>query len=206
MYTVHISTSVTKLGTAIPCVNLPPVITCRADAPCAKCAKEGGGCYAMKGHFAFPKVKASLMNNLKAYRENPTLYFETIATTAQNFRRFRYHSAGDIVDYNYLVGMCKAARKAKGCDFLCFTKKYELVNQFVSDGHRIPKNLHIVFSTWEDFIPENPYNFPTTWVKFADERRNEKMPKNAIPCGGKCSTCSICWNLKKGQAVYFKKH
>lgn len=206
MATLHISNSVSKLGTSIPCVNLPPIITCRKDAPCAKCTADGGGCYALKGRFMFATVKESLMNNLKAYRENPNLYFNTIAVAAQNYKRFRYHSSGDIVDYNYLVGMCKAARKAKSCEFLCFTKKYELVNQYVSEGHRIPKNLHIVFSTWEDFIPDNPYNFPTTWVMFKDKERNKNIPTDSIPCGGKCENCSACWQLKKGQSVYFKKH
>ena len=43
---ITISTSNSKLGGCIPCVNLPPIITCNPLAPCAKT----GGCYACTGN------------------------------------------------------------------------------------------------------------------------------------------------------------
>lgn len=182
---VQVSTSVSKLGPSIPTVNLPPIITCRKDAPCAKCAKEGGGCYAMRGHWIFKAVKERLTKNLEAYKENHKLYFDMIAQTFDNYKYARFHSSGDIVDYEYLTGMCRVARKCKNTQILCFTKKFELVNQYIADGHRIPSNLHIVFSGWDDFLPDNPYNFPTTHVYFPNNpERNKNIPENAIPCSG----------------------
>lgn len=204
---VQVSTSVSKLGPTIPTVNLPPVVTCRPDAPCAKCAAEGGGCYAMKGHWLYKTVKNRLAMNLKAYFANPQLYFDVITMNFDNYKYARFHSSGDIVDYGYLVGMCRVARKCKTTQILCFTKKYELVNEYVADGHRIPSNLHIVFSGWDNFIPDNPYNFPMTYIWFPNKpERNENIPENAIPCTGNCATCHACWTLKKGQSVKFKKH
>lgn len=196
---VHVSTTVSKLGPSIPTVNLPAVITCRKDAPCTK-----NGCYARKGRWNFPNVKNSLATNLKAYQENSKLYFDMIAQTFNLFKYARFHSSGDIVDYNYLVGMCRVARKCKDTQILAFTKKFELINQYISDGHRIPKNLHIVFSSWKDFVPDNPYNLPTAWVKFPDEENF--IPENALECSGKCDKCLTCFHLNKKQAVYFKKH
>ena len=206
MATVHISTTVSKLGASIPTVNLPPIITCRPDAPCAKCAEERGGCYALRGHFIYPNVKKSLQNNLDAYKENPRLYFSMIADKFKMFQYTRFHSSGDLVDMEYLKGMCWVARKCPNTKILCFTKKFELVNQFLDEGHKIPKNLVIIFSSWGDFIPENPYNLPMTYVKFRDEKRNSHIPKDAINCTGNCPKCLGCWNLKKGGSVYFKKH
>lgn len=204
---VQVSTKVSKLGPCIPTVNLPPVITCRQNAPCAKCAKEGGGCYAMKGHWLFTAVKERLAKNLAAYRENPKLYFDMIAQAFDNFKYARFHSSGDIVDMEYLKGMCRVARKCKGTQILCFTKKFELVNDFLVEGHKIPSNLHIVFSGWDGFVPENPFNLPTTHVWFPNKpERNINVPENAIPCSGSCATCHSCWTLKKGQSVKFKKH
>ena len=206
MATVHISTTVSKLGASIPTVNLPPIITCRANALCAKCAEEGGGCYALRGHFIYPNVKKSLQNNLDAYKENPKLYFSMIADGFKMFQFARLHSSGDIVDMEYLKGMCWVARKCPNTKILCFTKKFELVNQFLDEGHKIPKNLVIVFSSWDDFVPENPYNLPMTYVKFRDEKRNTHIPKDAITCTGSCPKCLGCFNLKKGGSVVFKKH
>lgn len=198
---VHISTTNSKLGAAIPSINLPAITTCRPDAPCFK------ECYARRGNFLYKTVQNSLANNLLAYKENPKLFFSMIAEQTGEYRRCRWHSSGDIVDENYLKGMCWVARKNPHTMYLCFTKKYELINAYIEAKHLIPRNLTIVFSAWKDFMPTNPHNFPTTFVFFPKQpEMNKCIPEDAIPCGGKCSSCSACWQLKKGQSVYFKKH
>ena len=199
---VHVSTTVSKLGNTIPTVNLPPVITCRPDAPCFK------DCYARRGNFRYQNVVNSMENNLLAYKENPKLFFAMIAEVWQNFLRARWFSAGDIVDMDFLKGMCWVARKCPNTKILCFTKKYELINQFLDEGHKIPKNFRVVFSRWKDFPCDNKYNLPETWVYFPKGKKdiNALIPEGAIPCSGKCSKCAACWNLKKGQSVVFKKH
>ena len=194
-----VSNTNSKLGGQIYSINLPPVVTCRKDAPCFK------GCYACKGNWLFPNVKNSLSQNLEAYKNNPTLFFESVAAQTALVRFCRWHSSGDIVDMRYFEGMCKVARKNKDTHYLCFTKKHEIINEFLSKGKRIPKNLSIVFSAWSSWIPENPYDLPMTYV-YGKEFNNELIPKDAIPCGGKCETCQACWTLKKGQHVYFLKH
>ena len=194
-----VSNTNSKLGGQIYSINLPPVVTCRADAPCFK------GCYARKGNWLFPNVKSSLESNLDAYKSNPDLFFESVAAQTALVRFCRWHSSGDIVDMQYFEGMCKVARKNKETHYLCFTKKHEIINEFLSKGKRIPKNLSIVFSAWSNWIPENPYDLPMTYV-YGKEFNNELIPKDAIPCGGKCETCQACWTLKKGQHVYFLKH
>lgn len=202
---VHVTRNNTKLG-SIPCINLPAVVTCRPDAPCAKLSKDGGGCYCLKGRWLFKNTQKSLWNNLYAYRENPKLFFQMIASEFQFSTLARVHSSGDIVDEQYLAGLCWVARKCKNTNILCYTKKFELVNAYIEAGHRIPKNLHIVFSTWDNFIPENPYNLPMAYVKFKDESRNSHIPENAIVCPGKCENCQYCFHMRKGQTVVFKKH
>ena len=199
---VHVSTTVSKLGPAIPTVNLPALVTCRPDAPC-----RTEGCYALRGNFRYTNVQKAIYNNLLAYQKNPKLFFSMVAEVFQNFQRARWFSSGDIVDMNFLKGMCWVARKCPNTKMLCFTKKYELVNQFLAEGHRIPKNLKIVFSRWKDFPCPNPNNLPETYVYFPKEKSaNENIPHDAIPCSGKCSSCTSCWTLNKGQSVVFRKH
>jgi hypothetical protein len=52
---LHVSRSVAKLGVSIPSINLPPIITCRKNAPCSK------KCYAAPGRFSFPHNKELLL-------------------------------------------------------------------------------------------------------------------------------------------------
>ena len=198
---MHISHTNSKLGTNIPSINLPAGETCRADAPCRK------GCYAMKGNFIYKNVKASLEGNLKDFLNNPDKFFQDIADGTKLARFVRWHSSGDIVNPRYFEGMITVAKANPHTDYLCFTKKFGIVNSYIDNGGRIPHNLHMVFSGWDaHFQVINPHNFPTTWVMFKDPTENGMIPKTAIPCAGHCDKCLACWQLHKGQSIYFKKH
>lgn len=191
-----------KLSASIPSINLPAGITCRPDAPCCK------GCYAKHGHFLYKNIQSCYMENLEHYRNDPDGYFKDIIKQINQplviYKYVRWHSSGDIVDTRYLAGMYDVAMKCKGVNFLCFTKKYELVNDFINRVGEPPKNLHIVFSGWDsEWKFDNPHNLPVAWVRFKDDKRDFSKSKQ---CNGKCYECVGCWKLRKGQSVVFDKH
>lgn len=179
--------------------NLPPRFTCRPDAPCA------GNCYACKAYGMYPNTKNSYDRNLVLYMRNPKAVFNEIDCRLTNAPQFffRWHTSGDIVDAQYLELMCWVARKHKETKFLCFTKKFELVNEYF-DNHTKPGNLIIVFSNWGKFVCENPHNFPCTYVKL--KKGECEIPKNSIECNGHCEGCHECWKLGKGESVFFHEH
>lgn len=173
---IKISLTNTKLGGFIPSINIPAGLTCRKDAPCQKI------CYAKKYHWTIEKVKASLKNNLLAYLENSDEYFNQIISFLNNedviYKYFRWHSSGDIVDYRYLKGIIRVAESCPLTKFLCFTKKFDLVNYYLALGYKIPSNLNIVFSGWDsDFKDDNPYNLPTTTLKFTSKAKRAKFKR-----------------------------
>ena len=194
---VSIGNNNSKLGQAIPNINLPAGTTCRPDAPCRKY------CYACKGNFQFPSVRASMTNNYNAFCFNRELYFDDIAKRTALNRFVRWHSSGDIINIDYLAGMCKVARVNRGTRYLCFTKQFEIVNSYIASGHKIPKNLTIVFSNWDNFKCDNPYNLPTAYVRLNE---NTCVPAEAVQCNGSCNTCQHCWKMKSGMSVVFDKH
>lgn len=197
-----------KLGKAIFNINLPPVLTCNPKAPCFK------ECYGRKGHFLFAAVQNSMMRNLMAFCQNPDQFFEDIAYQTKLSLYVRWFGNGDIPNDVFLAGMCKVARKNPNVRYLAFTKQYHIVNNYIAAGHNIPRNLRIVFSCWKDWVPENPYNFPTTWVRFPESGKakvenisyNNRIPTNAFKCPSNCAECQACWHLKKGGSVEFHKH
>lgn len=199
---VKISTTNSKLG-LIPSVNITPILTCRKNCPCAK------DCYATKGNYRFKNVKDSLRSNYQQYIDNPTQYFEDIKNALSgiiSYRYFRWHAAGDIVDEAYFDGMIALAKKLPFTNFLAFTKKFEIVNEYVKRHGEIPPNLHIVFSAWGDeFKIDNPYSFPVAHVRFKNQP-NTNIPSSAVECSGDCTTCLQCWEIKNGESVVFNKH
>lgn len=202
---VHISRGISKLGVAIPSVNLPPVITCRKDAPCRE------KCYARKGRFAFSHNKDLARQNLRIWEEDPEFFEREIVIAAYCSRFFRWHSSGDIPDRGYLQMMVNVANKCPGTEFLCFTKKYEMINEYMTERGKFPDNLRIVMSAWGKFMPSNPNNLPVAYVRFKKcEWEQTEIPDDAIKCSGYCGTCAMggasCWELKNGQTVCFNEH
>lgn len=202
---ITISLSNSKLGGFIPCLNLPPIITCRKNAPCIQ------DCYACKGNFNYKNVKQSHLNNLKAFKNDNKKFFNGIIDFLKNgliiYKFFRWHSSGDIINADYFNGIIDVAEKCKNTSFLIFTKKFEIVNDFIKNGGTIPKNLTVIFSAWDkEFKIENPFNLPVAYVRFKNAEKNAEIPVTAFNCGGNCQNCLACWNIKSGQSTVFKKH
>lgn len=193
---------------SIPSVNLPAIITCRPDAPCAKL------CYACKGNFRFGNVQRSMRENLYIYRNDPDLYEQSIYVVASMSRYFRWHSSGDIVDMDYLKMMVRIAKRLPATKFLAFTKKFEMINEWLDNNSSFPSNLVIVFSAWDkSFEVPNPYNLPVAYVLLRHDDM-PAIPQHAKECmkasKGTCAQCVVktggCWAMKSGDAVYFKQH
>lgn len=188
-----ISKGNTKLGKAIPNINLPPITSCVKDAPCKK------ECYAMKAYRQYKNTRTAWNYNLELYKTSPIEYFIGIDTflTKKQPRLFRWHSAGDIPDKLYLKLMCELARKHSRIKFLAFTKRYSFFKHV-----RIPTNLSIVFSAWPGYnMPKS--RFPIAFMQDGTETR----VKNALECPGNCDSCGMCWELKNiNKNVVFNKH
>lgn len=205
-YVNKVSMGNSKIGLCLN-ANLPVVITCRENAPCAS-----SGCYAKKGCYNFKSVRNLYHNNLMSYMTDPDMYFQRIDDALNGgsviFKYFRWHSSGDIVDSKYLDGMCELAKKNAVTTFLCYTKKYELVLEYAK-GHEIPSNLTIIFSMWRDCGLEfRNSGFPIAYVKFANDEDgfNAMIPENAFMCPGACEKCHYCWHMKSEHNVYFNEH
>lgn len=201
MENLHLHVSNWNSKVPFPCIDLPPILTCRKNAPCAKL------CYGCKGNFRFQNVKEPRYANLTLWNADPE-QFEVEAIAAIFSHRYaRFHATGDIPSEPYLAMLCRVARKCRNTKILVFTKQYEIVNHYIASGNRIPSNLRIVLSAWGDWLPENPHNFPMAYVRLKDVECH--IPEKAVECTGYCGTCVMgksCWSLKKGESVVFKQH
>ena len=182
------------------------MLTCRPDAPCKL------KCYAKKGRFSFQHNKDLLAKNLDIWKNDPHGFECDVTVAAYTARYFRYHSAGEIPDSSYIWMMTRVANRCPYTSFLCFTKKYELVNEFIRDNgiFMVPPNLHLVLSAWGDnFLPDNPYKLPVAYIRLKKEPVTT-IPEDAHECSGFCGECVqsglSCWDLKSGESVVFNEH
>jgi hypothetical protein len=201
----RISNNVSKLGIGIGTVNLPAISTCRADAPCHK------GCYACKGCQQFAKVQAAYYRNFRIYNDNPDNFFEQVYYKIKfaKLPKVRWFDSGDIPEYDFFVRMVELCKKTPDVKHMAFTKKYEIVNEYIDKNGKLPDNLNVIFSAWHKLwnVP-NPHGLAIAYVDFNDKSLNPDIPKNAFVCPERestCSACGACWS-KKLKAVVFKQH
>lgn len=200
MGTVKISPGNSKMG-AIPSVSLPTVITCRA----CECNKK---CYARKLERLRKNVSDAYAHNLSILQNQPQVYWREVEAAIMMSRYFRFHVSGDIPDMDYLRNMVDIVSRNKHCHVLCFTKKYELVNEHIQEHGALPNHLHMIFSGWTGLEMVNPFLLPEAHVLYRDG--STTAGAHAKMCGGNCTECAItddgCWSLRSGEQVVFREH
>lgn len=200
MATVKISSGNSKMG-SVPSVSLPSIKTCRQCACSTKC-------YAQKLERLRPVVRNAYQHNLEVLMNEPETYWREVEASVMMSRFFRFHVSGDIPTAEYLANMVAVAMRNSHCEILCFTKRYEMVNEFIEKNGELPSNLHMIFSGWIGLNLVNPFSLPEAHVRYRDGSTTAR--EDAIECGGNCTECALteggCWNLQKGQQVVFNEH
>lgn len=155
-----------------------------------------------------PSVRQAYKHNYDLLKCDSDTYWREVEASIMMSRFFRYHVSGDIPDNVYLAHMIEIAERNPHCEMLCFTKKYNLINDHLDFGGKIPKNLHIIMSGWRGIEMINPYNLPEAHVRYKDGSTTARI--DAIQCHGNCTECALtdggCWSLKNGEQIVFKEH
>lgn len=186
---------------SIQSVSLPSGITCKVCG----CNQK---CYAKRIERRRKSVREAYQNNLSILNTEPETYWREVEAAIMLSRYFRFHVSGDIPDALYFFKMVEVAKRNPHCEILCFTKKYEIVNDYLAVGNILPDNLHILFSAWVGLTMTNPFSLPEAHVRYRDGSTTAN--ENAKECSGNCTECAItddgCWTLKSGEQVVFNEH
>lgn len=199
---ISISRSNSKMGN-VSSISLPPVKTCAKGCPCSK-----EGCYALKLCKLRKTVREAYNRNLDILTNNPEQFYRELEGTIKSVTYFRLHVSGDFVNEVYLNRVIEIVKRNPHCQVLAFTKRYDMVNEWISKNGELPSNFHLLFSAWRNYEMKNPNNLPEAHVLF---RNGETTAKSgAMFCSGNCFECftetSGCISLKKGEQVIFRQH
>lgn len=200
-----------KLGAAVCSVSLIP------GADCANCAACICGCYDLKHDVIYTNTILQRANNSAIFLQDPDRYFSDIIDHIEkkNIRFFRWHVGGDIKNAYYLARVIDIARLFCSCQFLVFTKMYDLVNSWIDKNGALPENLHLIFSDWKNIDMDNRHNLPVSSPVWFDNSgreiaRGSHTTAAAQWCGGFCEECAAtgrgCWTVRQGETILFEAH
>lgn len=188
-------------------VSLPPILSCHN---CSECKHF---CYDIKACLQYPNtVIDARVRNYVILLNDRNRYFDEIDKAIARRRVnkfFRWHVAGDIVDYDYFDRMIQIARNHSDFVFWTYTKVYGIVNEWIAKNGSIPSNFHIMFSEWDGMAMDNPYNMPIFSCKLKNGNKNRTAESFAKMhrCPGNCDICKASGHgCVVGESSYADEH
>lgn len=175
--------------------SIEPVRTCMKGIPCERI------CYAVKVAKYSPQTKKIWQDNTDLVIAGLDAFVEELTELINlcGFDTFRWHVAGDFVNEDYFIALCKIADNCPNCNFFTFTKKYAMVANL---GDYVPSNFNIILSAWGNFQPSEFLKDLYAVAYVADKAGKFPIPKDAFICAGDCSQCRKCVTARGGSIVF----
>ena len=204
--TLALSRGNRKIGRCLN-VSTMPGIACRN---CVHCL---GYCYDIKAciQYARTVIDARVRNYVLAMYHRDEFFnrIDQACTRRRTNKFFRWHVAGDILDYDYFVRMVEIARKHSDFTFWTYTKMYLIVNEYIKNNGPLPDNFHVMFSIWDGMPCYNPYNMPVYVCRLKDGNRDmtDEQIYSLYHCPGNCDICKAARRgCVAGESAYIDEH
>ena len=161
-------------------------------------------CYALKGHYVFPNVKAAQEKRFHSLIDPRWVSVMTfLIQRKEKSGFFRWHDAGDLQDSSHLQNIITIAENLPEINFWLPTREYNIVNEYIRKNGREPENLTVRLSSlmFDGDVTkrQNPFDLPTSGA--SKEGFNCPSSKQ----GNKCLDCRACWDKAIPNIIY-KEH
>ena len=168
-----------------------------------------GICYNNKDNYMRKNKNANEFGNLLAYLVDREKFIEDMVLYTKPYSLFRINLNGEIHTREMLDTWVQIAKKSKRTTFYTYTKSYELFNDYLAEGNKLPNNLIVNISLVDGTEKEFDDKFPllADMNKFLITSDN-LIEKEKTVCGGKCITCEgeLCYTKKKNRKIYCAYH
>jgi len=193
----------------MPCESFSlPAQACKTGAKLAKVkGSVCNGCYALKGSYHYPNVKAPRAHNLDIITKGDLnvwagdMIRQITSTNQSGF--FRWFDSGDVQSMEHLKAIVFIAACLPNIKFWMPTKEKALLAKYKREGGQTPDNLTIRLSM--AMIDQAPNN--SVWpLTSTVHQKNQAFGTEceAYKQGGKCLTCRKCWDNSIANISYPK--
>ena len=201
---IRVSYGNRKTTAMVPSVSLIPI------HDCGNCKACKNGCYDIRNVCCYKGSQQQRAVNSAILKQDRERFFKEVELHVQFHRWFRWFIGGDIKDFDFFGRVVGIAVRTPGCQFLLFTKMFDVVNEWLDNVGELPENLHVIFSDWRGQDMDNPHNMPVSSPLWKDGTKGPHCTEKQFMCPGNCSECAIvgcgCWNAKKGETILFEAH
>lgn len=170
----------------------------------AKLAKVEGsvchGCYALKGFYHMPTVKAPRYDNLSNINHADWVATMVASISKSSLKNgfFRWHDSGDLQSLSHLNNIVAIANALPTIQFWLPTKEAGMLKDYAKQGLTIPSNLSIRLSMpMVDQAPNLPESLVNLGINTSTVHKQAEGFVSTCPAyqnAGKCGSCRNCWN------------
>ena len=232
---ISISVGNIKIGTGIHAINLLPGDELLRNGTCGLLTDIHGtctgvcdgcknACYALRDAKRYHNtIIPSNGKNTLMWRKYPDLYFQQIKDYVLNPKNkvkvLRYHSSGEIENYDYLMRMVKLAKETPSVKYYFYTKRFDFIEKYLRENKKFPNNLVCNISVWHNNHLGYQLNGLNQFIyDDGDEPEVAKLKHCAAVSkptkpGGKgketgvtCDKCGLCWRKNKGHKIAVYNH
>lgn len=191
----------------MPCFSWSiPAWLCKVGAELAKVpGTVCFGCYALKGMYRFPVVRAALerrygiLQLALSSEQARARFIDAFVVLLEGKPFFRWHDSGDLQGQAHLALYCEIARRLPATMFWLPTREYQVLNTFLDP---IPSNLIIRASAHKVDGPA-PAGFSHTSTVHSNGS-HQGFECGAYTRAGKCGDCRACWSPEVSNVSYPK--
>ena len=156
-------------------------------------------CYAVRGRYRFPTVKAAQARRLLAVRSSPTWVPDMIrllsvayALVPADAQVFRWHDSGDLQSLDHLTQLVAVCASTPELRHWLPTREVGVLRAFLDTGGTFPSNLVVRVSAMrpDEAAPTGPWHTSTV---------HANAPPLGVPCAAwtgnhRCGSCRQCWD------------
>ncbi len=163
------------------------------------------GCYAMKGRYAFPNVKAAMYRRLEAIEK--LLWADAMAELlnrrAAAHPHFRWHDSGDLQSVDHLTRIVQVCEQTPGVMHWLPTREYRIVRDYHAEHGVWPDNLNIRLSAHMigGHVPLFK-DLPATVSTVSKDNEAGGFDCPSRFQGNECGDCRACWNKEVPHVDY----
>ena len=193
-----------------PAYNLPAPMCITGSTLVDIIGSVCNGCYALKGRYNFPNVKAALARRLQSLQHPQWVFAMTVLIKGEEV--FRWHDSGDLQSVQHLKNIFEVCKATPETSHWLPTREAKFLK--LMDPDVIPKNLIIRMSS--HMIDQEPVKFwPWTSTVVSHkffwklELWFNKLFRIKGKCfapiqGNTCRSCRQCWDRTVINVSYYK--
>jgi hypothetical protein len=163
-------------------------------------------CYALKGRYVFPNVKAALYRRFESLNHPQWSEAMAFQINQAGINVFRFQDSGDLQSLEHLERIAQVCRLTPDVRHWLPTREYALVTAYKEKHGSFPDNLNIRLSAYmvDGPLPDGAANrLGVTMSGVTSDPSKVTCP--AYKQGGVCGSCRACWN-KNQDVVMYPKH